>query len=356
MRQETMVYVGLDVHKQFCQAAVIDGSGRVLSNERFSSTQIELDEFLDQFENARFVLESTGIWEFIYEGIERRGFEAVLAHPLKVRAIAEAKVKTDKVDAETLAQLLRANLIPRSWVPSKDVRDLRQLVRQRAYLVQQSTRFKNRIHAQLLRRGVRRPEKFKEPFSRKSINWMRSLEIPTVNSCLNCLENVQAQIEEINIQLLDEYNRRPDAQLISTIPGIGFYGALLIHAEIDDIKRFSHPEKLCAYAGLVPTVSQSASSVHYGAISKDGSSYLRWILTEAVHTHTHCEPGSRLSRFHAKVARRRGKQKAVTATSRKLLLIIYWMLVRHEPYHSQGLDPGFPPARSECDLGIGAGP
>jgi transposase len=345
MRQETIRYVGLDVHKEFCQACVIDPSGRVLSNERFLSTRDELERFLAGFKDAKFVLESTGIWEFIYEGIERRGFEVQLAHPLKVRAIAEARIKTDKVDAETLAQLLRANLIPRSWVPSKDVRDLRQLVRQRAYLVKQSTSLKNRIHAELLRRGVRRPEKFKEPFSMKSIDWMRSLGIPTVSSCLNCLENFQAQIEDINTQLLDEYNRRPDAHLIATIPGIGFYGALLILAEIDDIHRFPRPENLCAYAGLVPTVRQSASSVHYGAISKDGSSYLRWMMTEAVHTHTRCEPDSRLSRFHAKVARRRGKQKATIATARKLLLIIYWMLVRHEPYHSQGLDPGFPPAR-----------
>src|SRR4030042_1740898 len=112
MRQETMVYVGLDIHKEFCQACVIDPSGRVLSNEKFSSTQEDLDEFLDKFEDAKFVLESTGIWEFIYESIEKRGFEAVLAHPLKVRAIAEARVKTDKVAAETLAQLLRDDLIP----------------------------------------------------------------------------------------------------------------------------------------------------------------------------------------------------------------------------------------------------
>jgi transposase len=327
---------------------VIDDYGRVLSNEKFSSTRKELDRFLARFKDAKFVLESTGIWEFIYEGIEKKGFEVVLAHPLKVRAIAEAKVKTDKVDAETLAQLLRANLIPRSWVPSKDVRDLRQLVRQRAYLVQQSTSLKNRIHAELLRRGVRRPEKLKESFSLKSIDWMRSLGFPTVNSCLNCLENIQAQIEEMNIQLLDEYNRRPDAQLIATIPGIGFYGALLILAEIDDIHRFQRPENLCAYAGLVPTVRQSASSVHYGAISKVGSSYLRWMLTEAVHTHTRCEPDSRLSRFHAKVARRRGKQKAIVATARKLLLIIYWMLRTKEPYHCQGFNPGFPSARTSA--------
>ena len=96
-----MLYIGMDVHKEFCQACVIDEHGRVRSNEKFSSTQDELDRFLAGFKNAKFVLESTGIWEFIYEGIERRGFEVQLAHPLKVRAIAEARVKTDKVDAET---------------------------------------------------------------------------------------------------------------------------------------------------------------------------------------------------------------------------------------------------------------
>jgi transposase len=334
-----MLYIGLDVHKEFCQACVIDESGRALSNERFSSTSEELDRFLDRFQDAKFVLESTGIWEFIYEGIEKRGFEAVLAHPLKVRAIAEARVKTDKVDAETLAQLLRADLIPRSWIPPKDIRDLRQLVRQRAYLVREATRFKNRIHAEVLRRGVRRPENLKTPFAQRSIRWMRSLDIPTVTSCLNCLENVQAQVEEINIQLLEEYNRRPDAQLISTVPGIGFYGALLILAEVDDVHRFHHPEKLCAYAGLVPTVRQSASSVKYGSISKDGSAYLRWILTESVHVHTRYDPESQLSRFHSRVAKRRGKRVATVATARKLLRIIYWMLVRHEPFHSHGFNP-----------------
>jgi transposase len=334
-----MLYIGLDVHKEFCQACVIDESGRALSNERFSSTNEELDRFLDRFQDAKFVLESTGIWEFIYEGIERRGFEAVLAHPLKVRAIAEARVKTDKVDAETLAQLLRADLIPRSWIPPKDIRDLRQLVRQRAYLVRQASRFKNRIHAEILRRGVRRPENLKTPFAQRSIRWMRSLDIPTVTSCLNCLESVQAQVQEINAQLLVEFERRGDAQLIATVPGIGFYGALLILAEVDDVRRFHHPEKLCAYAGLVPTVSQSASSVKYGSISKDGSAYLRWILTESVHVHTRYEPGSQLSRFHARIAKRRGRRVATVATSRKLLRIIYWMLIRHEPFHSHGFNP-----------------
>jgi len=348
MRQETKVYVGLDVHKEFCQACVMNESGRVISNSRFSSTKTGLDSFLKQFEDAKFVLESTGIWEFIYEGIEERGFEVVLAHPLKVRAIAEARVKTDKVDAQTLAHLLRADLIPRSHVPPRDIRNLRQLVRQRAYLVRHTTSLKNRIHAELLRHGVRRPGDIKSAFTKGHVQWMRSLRIPTIESNLNCLEGIQSQIENLNSLLLDEFNSRKEAQLIATIPGVGYYGALLILAEIDDVHRFSHPNKLCAYAGLVPKVHQSASSVWHGRINKDGSKYLRWILTEAVHSHIRFCPESNLSRFYSRVAKRRNDQKAVVATAKKLLCTIYWMLKREERYHSQGSDLGEKAASSNA--------
>lgn len=339
-----MEYVGLDVHKEFCQACVMNESGRVISNEKFSSNRTDLDKFLSRFKKAKFVLESTGIWEFIYEAIEEKGFEVVLAHPLKVRAIAEARVKTDKIDAETLAHLLRADLIPKSWVPSRDIRDLRQLVRQRTYLARQSTSFKNRISAELLRRGAKRPLDLKTTFTKKDVAWMRSLGIPTVDSNLDCLERIQSQIEVMNGQLLEEFRRRPDAQLIATVPGIGYYGALLVHAEIDDVRRFPDPKSLAAYAGLVPTVSQSASTVHYGGISKEGSAYLRWILTEAVHSHRSLHAGSNLAKFHARIEKRRGKNKATIATARKLIHIIYWMLRTREPYHGQGFNPVAKPA------------
>lgn len=339
-----MLYVGLDVHKEFCQASVLNENGKELENVRFDSTMEALDRFLDQFEEARFVLESTGIWEFIYEGIERRGFEVQLAHPLKVRAIAEASIKTDKVDARTLAKLLRLDMVPRSYVPSRDIRDLRQRVRQRAFLVQRCTSFKNRIHAELTRNGIRRPEEMTKAFTKKHREWLRSLGIPTIVVDLDCLEAIESKVASINVELFSEYQRRSEAQLIATIPGIGFYGALLIYAEIADVTRFATPEQLCAYAGLVPTVSQSASSVHYGGVSKEGSKHLRWILIESVHIHRRFAPDTALSIFSARIERKRGKQKATTAAARKLLHIIYWMLLKNEEYHGHGPNLGLKPA------------
>lgn len=341
-----MRYIGLDVHKEFCQASVLDDDGNELSNERFDSALDALNLFLDRFDEAKFVLESTGIWEFIYEGIEARGFEVQLAHPLKVRAIAEAKVKNDKVDARTLAQLLRLNAVPRSYIPSKDIRDLRQLVRQRAFLVQRCTSFKNRIHAELTRHGLKRPQGLAKTFTKKHRDWLRSLAITTVTVNLDCLEAIEEKIKAMNVELLAEFRRRPEAQLIATIPGIGYYGALLIWAEIADVHRFADAEHLCSYAGLTPTVHQSASTCYYGAISKEGSKHLRWILVESVHVHKRCKAGagSKLSKFHARIKRKRGKQKAAAAAARKLLTIIYWMLLRNEVYHGHGSNLAAKPA------------
>ena len=188
-------YVGLDVHKRIVEACILGPSGKVTARHRFDNLDREtLTAFARRHlrRSDRVALEaSTNTWAVV-EILQPQVAEVVVSNPMQTKAIAQAKVKTDKVDAETLAQLLRADLIPRSWVPSRDIRDLRQLVRQRAYLVRQASRFKNRIHAEMLRRGIRRPENLRTPFAQRSIRWMRSLDIPTVTSCLNCLENIQA--------------------------------------------------------------------------------------------------------------------------------------------------------------------
>lgn len=331
-----MLYVGLDVHKEFCQASVLNDDGDELGNERVPTTADALNRFLDRFEEARFVLESTGVWEYVYGIVEARGFEVVLAHPFKVKAIASAKVKTDKVDARTLARLLYLDMVPASHVPSREVRDLRELLRHRKALVEKSTAFKNRVHAELLRRGIKRPETLQSPFSSAAVAWMRSLNVRTIAWNLDMVEALQAQIKEVNRVLLTRFEEMGDAQLIATVPGIGFYGAMLIAAEIDDVRRFETPAQLCSYAGLVPSVHQSSSSCHYGHISKQGSRHLRWMMVEAVHVHLWCCPDSKLSRFYRKLARKKGKQVARIATARKMLHMIYWMLLNKEDFKVTG--------------------
>lgn len=216
------------------------------------------------------------------------------------------------------------------------MRDLRELLRHRKALVEKSTAFKNRVHAELLRRGIKRPDTLKTGFSDASVKWMRSLNIRTVSWNLDMVEAMQAQIKEVNKLLLRQFEDMEDAKLIATVPGIGYYGAMLIAAEIDDVRRFETPEQLCSYAGLVPSVHQSSSSCYYGHISKQGSRHLRWMMVEAVHMHLRSCPGSKLSAFHRKIARKKGKQVATVATARKMLHMIYWMLLNEEEFKITG--------------------
>jgi transposase len=203
-------------------------------------------------------------------------------------------------------------------------------------LVEKSTSFKNRVKAELLRRGFRRPEELKTSWSGKSIDWMRSLGIPVINSNLDVIEALQVQIKSVNDLLIPEYWKNENARIISSMPGIGYYGAMLIASEIDDVHRFTDAQHLCSYAGLVPSVHQSSTVSYLGPISKQGSRHLRWILTEAVLIHIVNEPDSKLSDFFRRVARKKGKQVATVATARKMLTAIYWMLMKKEKFKIAG--------------------
>ena len=335
-----MQYVGLDVHKTSCQACVEDENGNVLLEEKIPSTKEELNRFFSQFDEAEVVLESTILWEYVYETIEEMGFKVVLAHPLKTKAIAAAKVKTDKIDAKILADLLRADLVPESYVPTKEIRDLRNLVRERRYLVNLSTGLKNRIHSELTRKGLRRPGGA-NLFTDGNRRWLRSLDIVNIDIDLNVIEFVRTQIKDVEKILHQEFMKNADARLLTSIPGIGETIALTIIAELGDIERFRGAGSACSFAGVVPTVRCSASTEHYGPISKEGSKGLRWALIEAALFHIRFAPDSRLTRFYRNLSKRKDHGTAIVATARKLLVVIYWMLKMNEPYHAQGFDPVF---------------
>jgi hypothetical protein len=146
-----MNYIGLDIHKKNTQACVKDENGKVIVNERFPSDVVAIKAFLDRLggAEAKIVMEATGFYQYIYETIEARGFQVMLAHPLKLKALTAGRAKTDHNDAEMLAELLRINAIPVSYVPPKDIRELRDLTRHRSSLIAESTTLKNKIHAEL---------------------------------------------------------------------------------------------------------------------------------------------------------------------------------------------------------------
>jgi transposase len=192
----------------------------------------------------------------------------------KTKAIAFAKIKTDSVDASTLADLLRANLVAESYIPTKEVRALRDVVRQRKTLVKGRTQIKNKIHAILIRQGIKLPYKSLCP---KAINWLnKNIDINDILiSYFNILEQYNNEVKFIENRIEEIAYKNKQARLLMTIPGIGSIRAMEIIAEIADINRFENASKLCSYAGLVPSIRQSGNSLKFGSLNKTSKQIIK---------------------------------------------------------------------------------
>lgn len=322
------MYVGLDVHKKYCFATVLDQEGNLVTQQRFLNSDEELDRFVQLLDaEAQVALEACGFWEPVYDRLECHGLDVTLAHPLKTRAIAAARIKTDKIDSQTLAHLLRADLLPASYVPDQACRRLRALVRHRATLVRLQTAVKNRIHALLAQSGIQHP--FSDLFGKAGLKFLGELQLDAVRDLLlqnylTVLDVLQTQIAKTSKFMTAWIKDRQEIAVLTSVPGVGTYAAVLILSEIGDVERFPDGKKLCAYAGLVPRVHQSGQTQRYGKITKEGSPWLRWVMIQVVHQ-TIRTPNA-LQRFHARLARKKGKKTALVATARKLLTYIYQML------------------------------
>jgi transposase len=324
------MFIGLDVHKDYLQAAVLDAEGQLVKQQRITNARDDILNFLQPYDKSKVVIESSTTWYPIYQLLSDK-HEVTLSNPAKTKAIAQAKVKTDKIDALTLAKLLRGGFIAESYIPPSNIINLRQLVRYRAGLVRLRTIVKNKIHAQLLMQGIRITDyPFTKPFNEK----LQALDDYKINGYLNLLESLNHQITDASRRIRRTAEHDEAAKLLMTIPGVGYYSALLVASEIGDVNRFPDSHHLCSYAGLTPSTHSSGGVTYHGHITKTGSKYLRWVLTECTRTHVRLNPHSNLTRFYLKLAKRKGDAKAIVATSTKLLKITYWLLKENRPYRS----------------------
>jgi transposase len=183
-----------------------------------------------------------------------------------------------------VTELARLNALPLSYVPPDNIATLREKVRRRAYLVRMRSKLKVKVRAQLTINGIQPPADH-GLFTFKRVEWLHSLQLDPVESYLPIIQSLNVQIGKLSKELQAMAPEDEDVKLLMTIPGIGYYSALLVKSEIGDIFRFSDGEKLCSYAGLVPSVSSSSAYTRRGSIAKEGSRWLRWIMVECVHTH-----------------------------------------------------------------------
>jgi transposase len=329
--------IGLDVHLDFCEVAVCD-EGKVRSAGRVPSTPEGLRALAESLAAAnRVALEVTGsAWEIA--GILAPHVAKVIVVSPGDTGIAQARAKTDRLDARTLAKLLWSGELDAVWMPDELTRVLRRRLARREQLMRARTRTKNEVHAVLMRRLVGRPP-MSDLFGVKGRQWLRQLELPveeceTVEGCMRHVEFLDTEIADVE-RLIARYAMScSDARRLMSVPGVNVICAATFLAAIGDIRRFKTSRELVGYLGLDPKVRQSGSTpAKGGRISKQGSPQARWALVEAAFSAVR-QPGP-LHAFYERLRARRGHQIAVVAAARKLTVLFWCMLTREEQYAHQ---------------------
>ncbi len=330
-----MRFIGLDVHRDFCEVAIAE-AGKV----RLAGRVLTEPEALALFAQSLGVddevaLEATGNALEIARIIAPHVGRVVLANAKAVKGITRAGAKTDKIDARTLAQLLAGGFLPAVWLPDEQTRILRRRISARAQLVRQRTRAKNQVHATLVRNLKGKPP-VSDLFGGRGRRWLAAQDLPadeqeTVAACLRQIAFLDGEISLIEQALAEQVLASPEMRRLLTLPGVNFVTAAALLAAIGEIGRFPTARQLVSYLGLDPRVRQSGSEpARNGRISKQGPGETRHVLVEAA-WHAARAPGP-LRAFHQRIDSRRGGNIATVAVARKLAVIAWHMLSRGEDY------------------------
>jgi transposase len=325
-------FVGVDLHKNVSQLAALR-EPKPASQLRFPNNAVTVEKVLKKLpQGSKIALEATGSWWWFVELAQKTGHEVVMSHPKQTKAIASARLKSDKVDALMLAKLLKADLLPTVWIPPATQRYVRELLTHRARLVRQRTAVINEVHALYAKRNIDPGMIFHRvrppAFMAKELSGYgpRIVEedvdlLAFFNRQLRGLDNELEKIAEGDVE----------SKRLMTIPGVGPLSAVAVNCWVGTIERFSKAKKLSSYFGLAPRVRQSGDRERHGHITKEGNRLVRSLLIQAALWHTRLGKGA--SRKHyLGVLKRRGKQIARVAAANKLLGIMFHMMKERIDY------------------------
>jgi transposase len=322
-------WVGIDLHRKRSHVAVIDEQGELTLSRRIVNDRDTFLELLGDPQDAEthVVLEATYGWEWLAELLEEAGYDLHLAHPLRTRAIASARVKTDAIDAKTLAHLLRTGFLPEAYIAPRELRDLRELLRHRATLTRMRSAVKNRVHAILAKHGIAREHS--DLFGKGGREFLEQLQLRDaprrrLDSLMSLICDFDREIDATTREIEEQAKADDRVDVLTQIRGVGRYTAMLIIAEIGDITRFPTARHVCSWAGLAPSVRSSDGKARLGHITRQGSPALRWALVEAAQKIT-TGSGPLRDKFE-RIAKRRGRKIAKVAVAREILTLAYYGL------------------------------
>src|SRR5512133_244039 len=330
-------YLGLDIHKKYCVIAAVDRDGRVV----LQAVRVEhedLEGWLKKNLRAtdHVVIESTTNAWHVYDLLEPWVERVVVANPIKVKQIAQARVKTDVRDALILARLLAANLVPDVWVPPVHVREMRQLLSQRRQLVETHTQIVNRMHSVAHRHHLQH-ERGKR-FNEKNTLWQKDKRLSKVEQFQLELEMenrvyIEKQISRIGKEVAKMSHQKPWADsmtYIMQLPGFGVSTGMTVLAAIGEIQRFESARHLASYSGLTPGLEPSVTNYNEKGITKEGRKELRWAMVEVAQRAVKSDP--LWTRRFQELQKRMHRNQAIVAVARRLLELVWYVLTRRQPY------------------------
>ena len=342
-----MYYAGIDYHKRYSVVSIQDESGKIVLEREVTHNEPHLFQttFTDLGAPVAVVFECGLNWSWLYEVLEGiPGVQTItVANPHKVRLIAEAQIKTDKIDARKLAMLLRLGVIPSCHIPDRKTRDRKEVLRQRAYWVRQRTGLRNRIHKIIGKQhGLQMPQ-VSDLFGKKGKEALEKVVLPDPDAML--LKQNLTMLKHLDeVIKTDEERIRHDGQpdraveILSSLPGVGLIVGSILATETDGIKRFCRSERYVAYAGLAPTTHSSGGRTYQGRMLSQCNKWLKWAFIEGGWVAVGCSSYfGGLYRQH----RERGKKAntAITIVARRLCRIAYQLLMENRFYEERSLSP-----------------
>jgi transposase len=337
-----MVFAGVDLHKHTITIVVVDAARKLVSRRRFSNTQTDgMVAFLKALGPFQLTVEATASYEWFVALVEPHATRIVLAHPGKLRIIAQSTRKSDNLDAKVLAEMLALDQIPPAYRPTPRQREHRLYVRHRQFLQREITSVRNKIRQLLSNHNLDRPDLF----TKAGQAVLKALVLPTADRF--CIDQLLAQWKGFlsQLRLVDAQlkafaeegsaEEQADRELLKSIPGVGVVTSDVILAELAGWQRFSSSQKVVAYAGLVPGQRESAGKRKSLHIEKTGSPLLRWVLVQAAWQLVKRSP--RWRSIYERLKARIGGKKAIVAVSRRLLCVCHSVLKSRKAYHEQAL-------------------
>jgi transposase len=328
-----MMIIGCDFHPSWQQVSWLDTETGETGEQKLVQSSGDAERFYRQLAAPALIgIEATGNCHWLVDLLAELGHELWVGDAGQIRASYVRQQKTDRRDAAHILKLLVEGRFPRIWMPSSEVRDLRQLLLHRYKLVMVRARVKNELQHLCLNQGVQRKHKL---WSQAGQKVLRGLPLQPWaarrrEDLLGLMAMLDQQIKPLDQAVQEEAQRDKRALLLQTQPGVGAVTSLAYVLTMGDVSRFPRGKQVASYLGLIPREHSSGGKQKLGAISKQGNRMLRMLLVEAAQTAVRFDPGLRQEYLHH--CHQKPKAVAKVAVARKLAVRLYWMLRTQKPY------------------------